>query len=255
MKKKILIFLFLLGTVELPAQTIVQELFSVGGPSHISDMDVKAPTSEGSILIAMPGPLAPGIKVLGINDNAPGGGNIYKQVPEAASSCGGKVSLDVWYCENCKGGVTELKYHFSGHVPSINAFLEVSQLASPAVIDGSGAHLSDGTVTSTGSEVGPTIKTTANDFIIARYFSSDPAPSGVSPAAWNFKTTYVYTSGAAGTYQPTLTGGKAEAGNFFCMSVAAFKTGASNAISQNESGSRHSRTKSTLFSDDETAGD
>ena len=68
MKKKILIFLFLLGTVELPAQTIVQELFSVGGPSHISDMDVKAPTSEGSILIAMPGPLATGIKVLGIND-------------------------------------------------------------------------------------------------------------------------------------------------------------------------------------------
>ncbi len=229
----------------------MQELFSVGGPSHISDMDVRVPTSEGSILIAMPGPLSAGVKVLSITDNAPGGGNVYKQVPGAASSCGGKVSLDVWYCENCRGGVTELKYHFSGHVPSINTFLEVSKLTSPAVVDGSAVHLSDGTAGKS-SEVGPSIKTTSNDFIIARYFSDDPAPTGVTPATWNFKTTYVYTNGAAGTYQPVLTG--SNDGSFFCMSMAAFKIAASTTTAQKESGAKSSRMRSALLSEDEISG-
>jgi len=250
MKKKILILLFLLGGVELPAQTIVQELFSVGGPSHVSDMDVPAPTSEGSILIAMPGPLSPGVRVLSITDNAPGGGNTYKQVPGAASSCAGKASLDIWYCENCKSGVTELKYHFSGHVPSINTFLEISKLALSSIVDGSGVHVSDGTGTSAGLEVGPSITTTATDFVVARYFSTDPTPTGVTPAPWKYKSTYVYAlDRPSGTQQPTLTGGS-DAGSF-CISMAAFKTAASGAISQLGSGARHSRTGSTLFSDTE----
>jgi hypothetical protein len=233
MKKKLLILLLLWGGVELSAQTIVQQFVAVSSrPSPVSDMDLPAATGSGNVLIAMPGPLAPGVTVLSVTDNAPAGGNTYKQVPGAASSCGANGSLDIWYCENCNSGVTELKFHLSGDARiSINAFLEVSKMPLSSVVDGSGAHVSDGTRTSGGLEVGPSITTTATDFIIARYFSTNPIPTGVTPAAWTYKTSYVYVlNGPSGTYQPTLIGGSA-AGSF-CMSMAAFKTVASVAISQ-----------------------
>jgi hypothetical protein len=101
-------------------------------------------------------------------------------------------------------------------------------MASSSVLDGSGAQISNGTASSTGSEVGPSIQTTATDFIIARYSSSVPFPNAVTPAAWKHKPSYVYVlDGPPGTYQPTLTGAKA-AGSF-CMSMAAIKTAASAA--------------------------
>jgi hypothetical protein len=224
MKKKLLILLLLSAGAELSAQTIIQQFVAVSGPSQVSDMDLPADSSGGSVIIAMPGPLAPGVKVLSVTDNAPGGGNTYKQVPDAASSCAGtNVSLDIWYCENCKAGVNELKFHLSDHVRgSINTFLEVSKMALSSVLDGNGAHVNDGPGTSAGLEVGPSITTTATDFIIARYFSTPPSPTGVIPATWTYKTSYVYVPNATpGTYQPTLTGGGA--GSSFCMSMAAFK--------------------------------
>ncbi len=225
MKTTLLMLLWLLSGIELTAQTIVQEILTVGGSSHVSDMDLKEPTREGSTIIVMPGPLSPGVRVLGITDNAPGGSNVYQPVPGAASSC--KASLDIWYCEKCKPGVKEMKYHFSGHVPSINVFLEVSNLALTSALDGSGVNVSDGTSASEGVEAGPSITTTATDFIVARYFSADPAPTGVSPAEWNYKTTYIYKPNApAGTHQPKLTGGGPSAA--FCMSMAAFKAAAAN---------------------------
>ncbi|HKM86499.1 MAG TPA: hypothetical protein VJW96_09850 [Terriglobales bacterium] len=240
MKKKLLIWLLLWGGVELSAQTIVQQLFKISSmPSPVSDMDLPAPTGAGSVLIAMPGPVSPGVKVLSVTDNAPAGGNTYKQVPGAASSCGENVSLDIWYCEKCNSGVTELKFHLSGNAKaSINAFLEISQMQLSAVLDGSGAHVNDGTRTSGALEVGPSITTTATDFIIARYYSTNPIPTGVTPAAWTYKTTYVYAlNGPSGTYQPTLTGGSA-AGSF-CMSMAAFKTVASVAVPQRRLDAKH----------------
>jgi hypothetical protein len=227
MKNKLLILLFLCAGVQLSAQTIVQQFVAVSGPSRVSDMDLPADTSSGSVLIAMPGPLSPSVKVLSVTDNAPGGGNTYKQVPGAASSCtGANMSLDIWYCEDCKPGVNELKFHLSDHVRgSINSFLEVSKMALSPVLDGSGAHVSDGTGTSAGLEVGPSITTTATDFIIARYFSTAHSPTGVIPATWTYKTSYVYVPNASpATYQPTLTDGS-PAGSF-CMSMAAFKTAA-----------------------------
>ena len=227
MKKRLLILLLLCGGVELSAQTIVQQFAAVSaGAGTVSDMDLTTPTGEGSVLIAMPVLLSPGIKVLSVTDNAPAGGNTYKQVSAASSSCVNQ-SLDIWYCEKCNPGVTELKFHLSAHVrASINGFLEVSNLALSSVADGSGAHISGGTATSGGLEVGPSITTTAKDFIIARYYSSTPGPTGVTPASWTFKTSYVYMLNApAGTYQPTLTGGRA--GGSFCMGMAAFKTAAS----------------------------
>jgi hypothetical protein len=232
MRKRLLILLLLCGGVELSAQTIVQEFAAISaGAGTVSDMDLTTPTAEGSVLIAMPLLLSPGIKVLSVTDNAPAGGNTYKQVPAANSSCGNQ-SLDIWYCEKCNSGVTELKFHLSAHVrASINGFLEVSNIALSSPVDGSGVHVSDGTATSGGSEVGPSIKTTAKDFIIARYFSSSPGPTGVTPAGWTFKTSYVYMLNApAGTYQPTLTGGRA--GGSFCMGMAAFKAASSVASSQ-----------------------
>jgi hypothetical protein len=227
MKKKLLILLLLCAGVELSAQTIVQQFVAVSGPSQVSDMDLPADTLSGSVIIAMPGPLAPGVKVLSVTDNAPEGGNTYKQVSGAASSCtGANVSLDIWYCENCKAGVNELKFHLSEHVRgSINTFLEVSKMTLSSVLDGSGAHVSDGTGTSGGLEVGPNITTTATDLSIARYFSAAPSPTGVTPATWTYKTSYVYVpNGSPGTYQPTLVGGS-PAGSF-CISMAAFKTAA-----------------------------
>jgi len=232
MTKRLLIFLLLWGGVRLSAQTIVQEFAAVSaGAGTVSDMDLTTPTTEGSVLIAMPMLLSPGIKVLSVTDNAPAGGNTYQQVSAASSSCGNQ-SLDIWYCEKCNPGVTELKFHLSAHVrASINGFLEVSKIAPSSPVDGSGVHLSDGTATSAGLEVGPRITTTAKDFIIARYFSSVPGPTGVTPAGWTFKTSYVYMLNApAGTYQPTLTGGRA--GGNFCMGMAAFKTSGSVAGSQ-----------------------
>jgi hypothetical protein len=189
-------------------------------------MDLVRPTGKGSVLIAMPALLSPDVRVLSVTDNAPDGGNTYKQVPGSNSSCA-KKSVDIWYCENCNSGVTELKFHLSGHVKaSINAFLEVSGMALSSVLDGSGAQLSDGTGTSEGQYVGLSTATTAQDFIIARYFSTPPIPTGVTPAAWTYTTTYVYVqNGRPGIYQPTLTGGR-PAGDF-CMSLAAFKTAAS----------------------------
>ena len=187
----------------------------------VSDMDL-VPTAEGSILIAMPLELSPGVKVLSVTDNAPGGGNTYKQVPGASSSCGKRV-LDIWYCERCNPGVTELKFHLSDHVEaSINAFIEVAGLASPAVVDGSGVHLTDGTASAEGLEAGPSFTTTARDFVVARYFSSAPMPTGVTPEPWSFAPSFVYVaSGATGSYRPTLAGAKAA--SQFCMSMAAFK--------------------------------
>ncbi|MGA7574348.1 MAG: hypothetical protein WCA97_10225 [Terriglobales bacterium] len=224
MKGTILLLLVLSGGLQLSAQTVVQQFAAVSsGAGVVSDMDLPDPTAEGSVLIAMPELLTPDVKVLSVTDNAPAGGNTYKQVSGAVSSCA-KAPIDIWYCERCNPGVTELKFHLSGHVrASINSFLEVSNLALPAALDGSGAQISDGKVTSSGLEVGPSIKTTATDFVIAAYSSINPRPTGVTPVAWTFKPTYVYQLNAApGTYQPTLTGSKA--GGNFCTSIAAFKT-------------------------------
>jgi hypothetical protein len=222
MKKTLFLLLFLWTGVHSSAQTIVQQFAAVSsGAGTVSDMDL-APTAKGSVLIAMPLLLFPGVKVLSVTDDAPAGGNTYKQVPGTTSSCAGK-SLDIWYCEHCNPDVTELKFHLSGHVTaSINAFLEVSGLASPTIVDGSGVHVSDGVATKEGSIVGPRITTTAKDFVVARYFADPPLPSGVTPGEWTFTKSFIYVLEASSrTYQPTLTGGRA-AGNF-CMSMAAFK--------------------------------
>lgn len=225
MTKKTFLVLLLCVGVEVSAQTIVQQMFAVSmQPNPVSDLDLQQPTAGGSILIAMPGPFSPGVKVLSVTDNAPGGGNTYKQVPGAASSCGTQVSLDIWYCEKCNPEVTELKFHLSGSAKlSVNTFLEISGLAPSSMLDGSGTHVSDGTRTSTGMEVGPSITTSANDFIVARYYSANPIPTGVTPTIWTYKTTYVYAlNRPPGSYQPTLTGGGTTGS--FCMSMAAFKT-------------------------------
>jgi hypothetical protein len=229
MKVGFLMPLLLWGGVTLSAQTIVQQFAAISRNSGAtSDLDIEA-TGQGSTLIAMPGQLSPGVKVLSVTDNAPEGGNTYKQVPGASATCGHSGSLDIWYCEKCKAGVTELKFHLSsGARGSINSFLEVSNLAPSSVLDGSGAQISDGTATNSGAEVGPTTKTTSRDFIVARFFSSSPYPTGVTPESWTFKPSYVYVLNAPpGTYQPTLTGGKD--GGSFCMSVAAFKNAPNDA--------------------------
>jgi hypothetical protein len=226
MKGKLLMLLLLWGGVQLSAQTIVQQFTAVSsGAGTVSDMDLPEPTGKGSVLIAMPVLLMPGVKVVSVTDNAPDGGNTYKQIPGTVTSCA-KQSLDIWYCENCNPGVTELKFHLSDHVKaSLNAFLEVSNLALSSVVDGSGANVKDGIATRDGLEVGPSITTTAKDFIIARYFSTPPLPTGVNPAAWTRTPSYVYALNApAGSHQPTLTGGKA--GDNFCMGIAAFKVAA-----------------------------
>jgi len=223
MKKNLLILLLLWGGVQLSAQTVLQQFAAVSaGAGEVSDMDLPKPTVKGSALIAMPELLTPDIKVLSVTDNAPAGGNTYKQVSGTSASCP-KGSADIWYCENCNPGVTELKFHLSGHVTaSINAFLEVSHLALTSVVDGSGVQISNGKVTSDGLEVGPSITTTARDFIIARYSLISPKPTGVTPADWTFKNSYAYVlSGSPGTYQPTLTGSPAAEG--YCMTMAAFK--------------------------------
>src|ERR1700682_6277863 len=126
MKEQLLILLLLLwGGLQLSAQTIVQQFVAISTGGEVSDMDLSQPTDKGSVLIAMPVLLSPGVKVLSVTDNAPDGGNTYKQVSGASSSCA-KKSLDIWYCENCNPGVTELKFHLSDRVKaSINAFLEV----------------------------------------------------------------------------------------------------------------------------------
>jgi len=222
--KKLLMLLLLLGGVEISAQTIVQQEFAVSSqPRLTSDMDLHQPTGKGNVLIAMPGPMSPGVKVASVTDNAPGGSNIYKQVPGAAAACGNKVLLDIWYCENCRPGANELKFHFSTPTrTSVNVFMELSGMPSSSVLDGSGVNVSDGTRTSAG-EVGPSITTTATDFVVGRYHSANPIPTGVTPEAFTYKTTYTYAQDRpAGTYQPTLTGGGTT--GEFCMSMAAFKT-------------------------------
>lgn len=223
--KKILVTCVLLwaAAAALSAQTITQQFAAISaGAGQVSDMDLPSPTAEGSVLIAMPMQLSPDIKIVSITDNAPDGGNIYKQVPSAASFCAKRV-LEIWYCEKCKGGVTELKFHLSGHVrASINGFMEVAGLAVPAVLDGNGVSLNDGVASSAGAFVGPILKTKVKDFVIARYFAGPPIPSGVTPPLWTYKSSYVYGLNLApGAYQPTLSGGKA--GGSFCMSMAAFK--------------------------------
>jgi len=223
MKKKLLTVFLLFGAVRLPAQTVEQQFFAISSrPNPTSDMDLPKPSLQGSVLVAMPGPTSAGIKVLSVTDNAPAGGNTYKQVPGALSTCGTTDALDIWYCENCNGGVTELKFHLSASVMfSINTFLELSGMRLSNVLDGDGVHVSDGTRTDAGLEVGPSIKTTAKDFIVARYHSTNPIPTAVTPSPWTYKTTYIYaTNRPPGTHQPTLTGGK---GGNYCMSMAAFK--------------------------------
>ncbi|HYW40751.1 MAG TPA: hypothetical protein VE957_21805 [Terriglobales bacterium] len=223
--KNTLIVLTILCAAQVSAQTVVQQFVAISrGAGTVSDMDLE-PTAEGSTLIAMPFEFTPGVKVLSVTDNAPAGGNTYKEVPGSVASCAGAL-LDIWYCEKCNAGVTELKFQLSGNVlMSLNAFVEVSGLQMSSVLDGEGAHVTDGTRTSDGLEVGPKIKTSANDFIIARFSSAVPMPTA-APAPWIFKPSYAYLlNGAPGAYTPTLTGG-GTAGNY-CMSVAAFKAAAS----------------------------
>jgi hypothetical protein len=223
--KNTLIVLAILCAARVSAQTVVQQFVAISkGAGTVSDMDLQ-PTIEGSTLIAMPLELTPGIKVLSVTDNAPDGGNTYKEVSGSAASCQGQF-LSIWYCEKCNSGVTELKFHLSGRtVASLNAFLEVSDLRSSSVLDGEGVHVTDGTRTSAGLEVGPKIKTSASDFVVARFSSAMPAPTEVS-APWSFKPSYVYLLNAApGTHQPTLSG-KGTGGNY-CMGIAGFKAAAS----------------------------
>jgi hypothetical protein len=226
--KSTLVVLMALCAIQLRGQTIIQQFSAVSrGTGVVSDMDL-APTAKGSVLIAMPLELSTGVKVLSVTDNAPDGGNTYKQVPGASSSCGKRV-LDIWYCERCRPGVTELKFHLSDHVDaSINAFVEVTGLASPAVVDGSGVHLTDGSATADGVEAGPSISTTAKDLVVARYFSSAPMPTAVTPEPWIFNPSFVYlVNETSGSYRPTLTGAKAV--GQFCMSMAAFRTAPADA--------------------------
>jgi hypothetical protein len=226
MKNTLLILLLLCAAMPTPAQTIVQQFATISsGAGTVSDMDLNEPTGDNRVLIAMPLLLSPDVTVQSVTDNAPAGGNTYKRVPDASSSCS-KKAVEIWYCEKCNPGVTELKFHLSGHVrASINGFLEVSGLDLASVLDGKGVHVNDGKTTSTGMQVGPSMTTTANDFVIARYFADPPLPTGVTPAPWKFTTSYVYASDTRpGTYQPTLTGGKAA--SEFCMSMAAFKIAA-----------------------------
>jgi len=233
MIKRLLTLLFLCGGMHLSAQTIRQEFVSIGAPADVVDMDLPKPSAKGSTLIAMPGPISAGIKVTSVTDNK---GDTFKEVPGAASLAEGK-SLQIFYCENCNGEVTELKFHMSAFAKngSINTLLEVADLAPSTVLDGSGAEVSDGTATSDGFEVGPSLTTTANDFVIARYSSASPLPKSVSPAAWTYKTTHVYLQKSApGTYQPKLAGGKA--GNKFSMSMAAFKAASPDAQAANAQG-------------------
>ncbi len=225
--KKTLIVLAILYAAQVSAQTVVQQFVAISrGAGTVSDMDLE-PTAEGSTLIAMPFEVTPGIKVLSVTDNAPAGGNTYKEAPGSVASCSGAL-LDIWYCEKCNPGVTELKFHLSGHVQmSVNTFVEVSGLQMSSVLDGEGAHVTDGTRTSDGVELGPKITTLAKDFIIARYSSpfSVPLPTA-APAPWTFKPAYIYLlTGTPGAYTPTLTGGGT--GGNYCMSVAAFKAAAS----------------------------
>jgi hypothetical protein len=223
--KKILTVLALLCAVQVSAQKVVQQFVAVSrGAGTVSDMDLDA-TTEGSTLIAMPFQLSPGIKVLSVTDNAPAGGNTYKQVPGSAASCQGQF-LSIWYCEKCNPGVTELKFHLSGHTQaSFNGFLEISGLEASSVLDGEGAQITDGTRGNDGVEAGPKLKTSAKDFIVARFSSALPLPTA-APAPWFFKPSYAYLLDAdPGTYQPTLTG-KGTGGNY-CMGVAAFKAAAS----------------------------
>jgi len=233
MKKQFLLLLLLCGGVELSAQTVVQQFAAISaGEATTSDMDLE-PTAKGSTLIGMPLELTSGVKVLSVTDNAPAGGNTYKLASGARSSCPEGL-LDIWYCENCNPGVSELQFHLSSHTKaSLNSFLEVSNLTSTSVLDGDGEQLSSGIANSGGQEVGPKITTTATDFIVARFFSTAPYPTGVTPAPWVFKPSYAYILKAPpGTYQPILTGGKA--GDTFCMSVAAFKIAGSVASPQSD---------------------
>jgi hypothetical protein len=227
MRKELLLLLFFWGGVQLSAQTIVQQLTVLSQGSAIQPLVLKQPTGKDNLLIAMSTIISPGTRVVKVTDDAPGGGNTYQEVSDAASSCANRL-IDIWFCENCKAGVNELKFYLSdATIGSVNSFLEVSGMALSSVVDGRGAHVSDGTVTSAGEEVGASITATAKDFIIARYFPTAP-PTGVTPAAWTYNPAYVYMLNARpGTYQPTLTGGKA--GGSFCMSMAAFKTAASAA--------------------------
>src|ERR1035441_638444 len=170
---------------------ILPQYVAISQGNDVSDMDLKDPTAKGSLLIAMPVQLLAGTKVLSVTDNAPDGGNTYKQIQGAVSSCENKA-VDIWYCENCNAGVTELKFHLSGRTKgAINAFMEISDMALSSAVDVSG-HVTDGKATSAGLEAGPSIKTTAKDFIVARYFPTDPIPTGVTPAPWTYTTSYEY---------------------------------------------------------------
>ena len=105
-------------------KTIVQQYTAISQGYDVSDMDLKQPTAAGSVLIAMPVVLTPGLKVLSVTDDQ---GNTYKQVTTAAAACGNRP-VNIWYCENCKAGVMELKFHLSGRTKgSINSFIELSE--------------------------------------------------------------------------------------------------------------------------------
>lgn len=229
--KNLLVGILLLWVgIPLSAQTILQQFTALSaGAGPTSDMDLPQPTAKGSTLIAMPEQLSPDVTVVGVTDNAPDGGNTYKQIKNASSSCS-KRSVDIWYCENCNPGVTELKFHLSGNVKgSVNTFLEVADLALSTVLDGEGTHVTDGPVASDGREVGPKMVTTTTDFVIGRH-SSTPFPSmitSITPSGWVYKPTYVYGLNLPpGTYQPILIDAK---GKSFCLSMAAFKVASHSA--------------------------
>ncbi len=221
--RRLFALLVIWTAVYAPAQTVVQKFVALSrGSGTTSDLDLAQPTAQGSLLIAMPLLLTPDVKIVSVTDNAPNGGNTYKQVTGASSSCQ-KQALDIWYCENCAGGAIELKFHHSAPVrASMNAFIEVSGAALSSVLDGMGVHINDGSATNDGSLVGPKISTTSKDFIVARYFATPSLPVGVTPSNWIQTPAFAYgVDLPADTYQPKLTGAPASAN--FCMSVAAFK--------------------------------
>jgi hypothetical protein len=219
MKKNLLLLSLLLpASVASSAQTVLQQFTSLSqGSVHRSFIELKQPTRKGSVLIAIPMFVAPNIRVLKVSDDGPEGGSVYHKIEAAAASCANKF-VDIWYCENCKAGVTEIKMELSDTAQGLNSFLEVADLAPSAAIDGPGAHVSDGTATIAGQAPGASITTSAQDFVLAAYF---PPAAGITPASWAFTRSFAYLQSAPpGTYQPTLTGAKP--GNY-CMAMAAFK--------------------------------
>jgi hypothetical protein len=178
-----------------------------------------------NLIIVLPSLFDNTITVTSITDNAPGGSNLYIQVPGArATDSTGGSSSEIWYCANSKPKATTITVNFSSSVGSGLFMFEVSNMNSSLPFQEKGI-INNGASSST--PIGAAV-TTSNPLDFIANVTAVPNTLTNIHSGNNFifvdqkggnADSYIITS-QKGTYTPQY---DQDVSGTFCSSTASFR--------------------------------